>query len=311
MQFSGRSAWFFVGGVKRKMMLLAFLLSTLTGLFAQQFALEANEAFDGSKVLSPVLSDSVADRLISAQPSFAEWSSFFHIKPMGNFQTVLGDYRVEENRISFTPRYRPDTDQKYSLVFNRNILAAFLKTTKLSTIDSLVTEALSFGESGNRLTELEAVYPAVNIIPANAKRIYLYFSGPMGDEAPGKFVSFGTTIQDASRLDSIESSFEWDSSRTVLAIKFDSASLNDPRNSILVKDRLYELRVNGAWKNAQGIELGKDQAKKFFALAPKFKKLRKRSLSVESDCQQECVLIVSFAYADPEMLPEMLFIQSP
>ena len=273
---------------------------------------------DYGKILSPLLSDSIADALVMKNLSFPEWASFFSVKTAGGNRSVLGRYRVVKNRVAYTPRFLPDTKIPYLISFNHNALAELLSLPKLKKADSVVIDSVQYFQLQSApVSEVQWTYPHINVLPENTLRMYIYFTAPMSFDNPLDYIDLydqqGKVIENA--FVEVPEGL-WNQERTRLTLLFHPGRVkqevgpNRIEGSILEEGKLFELRVSGRWNDANGSPLNSDYSKKFFVTKAKRQRLRKKDWVIESICKDECVLRLSTGdIPDIELFKKMVQIQ--
>lgn len=270
------------------------------------------------KILSPVLPDSISDRLVTTQLTFPEWTSFFSIKTSNIARPVLGDYRLEKQRVAFSPRFLPDSDITYFVSFNFNQLNEILNIPSKREKDSLLFKTVEFHPIETQATKIVNAYPHINVLPENTLRVYVYFSKPMGFGNPYDYISLldqqGTEIKNAF-VELPEGL--WNENRTRLTILFHPGRVkqgigpNLNEGSILNEGELYELAISNEWKDANGLALTNEFSKKFFVAKAQRNKLRKRDWVIRSFCKDECILrLTTGGIPDIELVDNMIEIRN-
>ncbi|MEP7210410.1 MAG: hypothetical protein ABI740_06205 [Alphaproteobacteria bacterium] len=164
---------------------------------------------------------------------------------------LIGDYKVINNRLTFTPRFPPSDGVKLHAVFHPgngrpDVVADFGSDPK-TIIPS---------------TTVAHLYPSAQTWPANTLKFYLTFSAPMARgeaythihirDAEGKLVEKPFVEIDQEL---------WDPSSTRLTVLFDPGRIkrglvdNEHSGPPLVEDRRVTLEVDPGWRDARGAPL--------------------------------------------------------
>lgn len=186
-------------------------------------------------------------------PRDGGWPAVFVIRAGGDSNTppLIGDYRVINNRLTFTPRFPPSDGVKLHAVFHPgagrpDVTAEFGSEAKVVAPSTVVT----------------ALYPSAQTWPANTLKFYLQFSAPM---ARGEAYAHIHIRDAAGKL--IEKPFVeidqelWDPSGTRLTVLFDPGRIkrglidNEHSGPPLVEDRRVSLEVDPGWRDARGAPL--------------------------------------------------------
>ena len=275
------------------------------------------QAKEFGKVLSPSLPDSIADLLLTRKLSFPEWASFYRITVAEQSRSTLGDYRLEEERIAFTPRFLPDPSIRYQVTFNFNALYEVLALAERLPQDSLFSDWINYPAYEDSPGEITGIYPSISVLPENALRMYLYFSTPMGFDNPFDHIALldqeGMPIKNAF-VELPEGL--WNEDRTRLTLLFHPGRVkqgvgpNVSEGPVLVEGKLFEVQVSSEWTDGTGYTLASDFTKRFFVTRAQRSKLRKKDWVLESICKDECILRLSTGgIPDLEMVDNMVTIQ--
>ena len=191
------------------------------------------------KILSSVSKDSVKELL--------------HIHLAESDLSVIGDYSFENDKVIFKPIIAFTRGLKYK-VFVRNEL-----------IDEITIPAIN----SLNAPEILAVYPALDTLPENLLKFYILFSKPMQEGDELKHIHLIKDSQDT--LSAVFLDLElWNNERTMLTLWLDPGRIkrdlqpNKILGSPLIRGSHYQLVIDKDWRNAEGILLKKNFAKKFF-----------------------------------------------
>jgi hypothetical protein len=199
----------------------------------------------------------------SAEPP-AGWASIFAVYagPPQSSPAMLGAYAVENGALVFHPRWPIAPGLHIHAVFHPAGVApieAEFETPKPNLAPS---------------TRIENVYPSTNRLPANALKLYIYFSAPMSrGEAWGHIRlldEHGTPVE----LPFLEIDQElWDPTNTRLTVLFDPGRIKRgllPLNQSgpnIQEGRGYTLAIARDWPDANGAPLAAPFTKAFTVAA--------------------------------------------
>jgi len=109
----------------------------------------------------------------TAEPE-SRWSSIFSVyagggKTWADVPPVFGSYAVENNTLTFHPRFKLSSSVIYRAVFRPPGMEAVEATFVQAGPNVALLEP----------TRVAAVYPSTNVLPDNQLKLYVYFSAPM------------------------------------------------------------------------------------------------------------------------------------
>jgi hypothetical protein len=170
---------------------------------------------------------------------------------------LAGRYEVSGPVLRFLPRYRPAGGIRLQVTLKADSTVTYEFTTPV--------EAAAMPS-----TVVQAVYPSLDIIPANHLRWYLEFSAPMREGEAERAIHLldeaGREVDDAFLLVSEEL---WDPSRRRLTVLFDPGRVkrgvrqNLESGAPLVAGRSYTLRIDPEWRDGRGAPLARGMEKRF------------------------------------------------
>ncbi len=198
--------------------------------------------------------------LDQARPTNDQWVRILgiytgtNIPPDSSTFAVLGRYEVLEDRVRFTPRFRPAAGQAYYLKFNGAALPIPISN---AVIDTTVEIARVLGP----ITRVLTVYPTVERVPMNLLRLYLHFSAPMSTGEAYRRVRVlddaGQVVDDAFLVIAGEQEL-WDPEHRRLTMLFDPGRIkrdlrpNEELGLPLREGKTYTLVIDSAWADANG-----------------------------------------------------------
>jgi hypothetical protein len=174
-----------------------------------------------------------------------------------NLPAIAGSYKLENGTLTFTPQFPFQPGVNYRAVLH--IRDKIISSTHL--IPAPKFEATAF---------VSAIYPAVDSLPENLLKFYLFFSAPMS----GGHIYDHIRLRDADgkevQLPFLEIDEElWDPAMTRLTLFLDPGRIKRgvrPLEEIgpaLRAGKTYTLRISRDWRDANGASLKSDFEKSF------------------------------------------------
>ncbi len=173
---------------------------------------------------------------------------------------MLGEHRVEEGRLVFTPRFPFAPGMSYVARYMPPDGGA---STKLEFhLDALVTSG------DTRVTE---IYPSADVWPMNQLKMYVHFSAPM---RAGRAFEHVRLVNEATGAE-VEQPFVtvqeelWDRDRRILTVLYDPARIkrglvpNQQAGLPLQAGGAYRLVIDADWRDAEGRPLAAPFARAF------------------------------------------------
>jgi len=214
----------------------------------------------------------VIDQLSKSLPQDQAWTELFGVyitrrgQPLGeNAIPMLGEYKIIDNQIRFTPRFPLEAEASYVARFDTSYLAGLIQGSFQLKPSSGVEEVFDFlpenfsGTGPPSASQLVAIYPSSETVPANLLKLYICFSAPM---------SRGNVYHHIHLVDSegvevkhpfLEVDEElWDKSQRRLTVLFDPGRIKKglrPNKEVgppLIPGKLYRLKIDQAWLDANG-----------------------------------------------------------
>jgi hypothetical protein len=121
------------------------------------------------------LSPAALGALASATLTTEQWSALLRVAVDDNAPGMLGDYRVADGALRFTPAFPLDPGRQYRVRFDPARLPG--------TVGSPAPIVATVGQPARDATPstvVARVYPTADEVPENLLRIYIEFSEPMG-----------------------------------------------------------------------------------------------------------------------------------
>jgi hypothetical protein len=217
------------------------------------------------------LPSSILNALSSASVSEDEWRALLRIsvKSTGSPDqpAVVGKYAVTSGVIRFTPMFPFDSGRQYDVVFDPTRLpGASGDVTRVVAVVGLPAIARTPS------TIVSHIHPSGDVLPANQLRLYINFSGPMGQRGGFDHVKLvddkGVEVVDAFLP--LEADF-FNDDRTRYTVFLDPGRVkrgilpNRTMGRALVAGRRYTLIVQPDWRDAQGLPLKQEFRREFRA----------------------------------------------
>jgi len=184
---------------------------------------------------------------------------------------MFGEWKVEDRRLLFTPRFPLSPGVAYRVVLHPDRLPGFAQTRPEPITRTLQIPKPPRGPA----TFVEQVFPTADVLPENHLKFYLHFSAPMSQGQ----VYRRTHLLDAEGkvVESVFLELEeelWDRDLRRLTLYFHPGrikrelKLREEEGPILIEGKSYTLEIDAAWKDAEGNPLRETFRKRFKAAAP-------------------------------------------
>lgn len=218
----------------------------------------------------------VLEALRDAKLPTKEWGHVLRVTVMGHQSDdvaaappMMGRYDVDENVVTFTPRFPLRPGLRYRVVFD----AATLGGKDLAALSPIDAEIELPRRPATAATEIDSVYPSSADLPANLLKFYIHFSAPMSRGDAYRYVRIldaeGRPVPDAF----LELPEElWDASGQRLTILFDPGRIkrglkpNEDVGAPLIAGKTYCLVISPGWPDANGEPLAKESRKEFLVV---------------------------------------------
>ena len=214
---------------------------------------ELRFALDGEHRATIILTGARTDR--DAERSL---SLYVGTSARENVPPVDGTYELSDSATVFRPYFALVPGVEYTAVAG-----------------SLTKRVFVPGESVVPRAVVSAIYPTVDTLPANLLKFYIHFSRPMRDGDAAQHVALldseGHVLSRAFLASDVEL---WDRAHRRLTILLDPGRIkrglkpNQQFGAPLVAGRRYSLRIDSAWRDADGAPLLAGYEKSFTASAP-------------------------------------------
>ena len=183
------------------------------------------------------------------------WSSVFAVYAgSGDVPPMLGTYSVEDSQLVFRPRYPLSPGMHVRAVF-RGAETAF---------------EIPKGAPLAATTRVSQVYPSADVLPANALKLYVYFSAPMQKGDSWKHLTLLRDNGSKVEYPFLELDQElWDRDNRRFTILFDPGRIKRGLASLaeagpaLEEGRRYTLVIDREWRDGRGAPLAEEYRKTF------------------------------------------------
>lgn len=190
------------------------------------------------------------------------WNTVFRVAVAADQPPMLGDYRIDGNRIRFTPMFPLDPGRQYHVTFAPPGAVPIIATVGLPATHT--TPA----------TVVAEVFPSGEVIPENQLRLYVHFSSPMGMKGGLDYVHLlddqGKEVVDPFLP--LDAEF-WNDDRTRYTVFFDPGRQKrgipviTEMGRSLTEGKSYLLVVDKEWRDGNGLPL-KETYKRTFKVGP-------------------------------------------
>ena len=216
--------------------------------------------------------DNGAFKVVGWQPTAepeSRWSSIFSVYAGGgaswaDVPPAFGSYAIENNTLTFHPRFALSAGVTYRAVFH---------PTGMEAVEA------TFVQPGPNVTLLEptrvvAVYPSTNVLPDNQLKLYVYFSAPMQSGNIWPKLHIVDENGKPATLPFVELEQElWDRQQKRLTLLFDPGRIkrgvkpNVDMGPVLTEGRSYTLVIDPGLKDGKGVPLA-ETFKREFSVGP-------------------------------------------
>lgn len=247
--------------------------------------------------------------------TFEQWSSFFFVQTTPGAPPVLGEYSIANNHLSFSPKFLPDPKVQYFVTFSYPKLGELISVNIEDQNE--YTDVASFEPPETTQPEVTSFIPALNEVPANLLRFYVYFSAPMGLQNPYDFI----TIEDASGKALVDPFVVipeglWNINHTRLTLLLHPGRVkqgvgpNMTLGDVLKAGNSYTLKISNQWKGASGEPLKTNFSQKINASNPLRGAMNINNWALRAERKNIGVLhVVSDHPLDQPLAKRMLFIR--
>jgi hypothetical protein len=252
---------------RTRVLILAIMLpSPALADVAIQFA-----SSDSAEVAVVGISEETLGKLADATLDRAAWQRVLALYVDANGRRpalpVLGDYRVQDDRLLFTPQFPFRPGLAYRAAFDANALPSANRRAREPVVET--TLRIPDPQRGPP-TIVEAIYPSSDALPENLLKFYIHFSAPMSRGGSYRHIRLLDATGSVVDLPFLELAEElWDQSGRRLTLLLDPGRVkrelkpNDEVGRALVDGGAYSLAIAKDWPDATGAPLGGDYRKRF------------------------------------------------
>jgi hypothetical protein len=202
--------------------------------------------------------------LRSRQRNAEQWAAILRVSTRADAPPVVGDYRVVDGALRFTPAFPFDPGRPYAVRYNG--AAAGDTSPPLYGTFSLP------GTAAAPSTTVTAVYPSGDVVPENLLRMYIEFSSPMSQGSGIDHLELhgadGTVVDGAF----LPLAYEfWNRQRTRFTLFFDPGRVkrgilpNRRSGRAMKAGERYTLVVKPSWRDENGQPLKHEFRKSMLA----------------------------------------------
>jgi hypothetical protein len=197
---------------------------------------------------------------------------------------LLGDYRIEDGRLRFEPRFPLVAGVKYQAVFDPARVP-----TRAALKEKTIEKEILLAKPKSEPVVVTQVYPTADRLPENQLKFYIQFSAPMSRGDSYKHIKLLNDKGRALDLPFLDLDQElWDSSAQRLTVFCDPGRIKrglKPREDfgpVLEEGKSYTLLIERDLEDANGNRLKESYKKSFKALAPDDKQPDPKSWKIQA-----------------------------
>ena len=243
--------------------------------------------------------------LSSAELTTDAWNDLFRVSVHSASQNAMaGDYRIDDDRVRFTPMFGFDEGRTFVVTFAPDRIpgAAAGDAWRAKPLTHTLTVSAT---DKPRTTTVKQVYPSGPTLPENMLRFYIEFSAPMGrgEALPHIRLVDDTGQQVVDPFLPVEAEF-WSPDRTRFTLFFDPGRVkrgikpNRDMGRALTAGRRYALVIDDRWTDGAGAPLQAPHRHEFTAAAAVERPLDQRAWKIVApSAGSRDPLTVSFPWA--------------
>ena len=167
-------------------------------------------------------------------------------------QPVAGCFEIDGDAVYFVPRFPFRDGTRYSLLVDPVNAQATGRPPGVWTIERP-------SAAGSPTTEVLAIYPSVEVLPANHLRLYVHFSAPMSEDWAARAVHLRRADNDEPLAGAfLEGPELWDVERRRLTLLLDPGRIkrglvpNQESGYPLIEGVPVVVRIDAAFRDAEG-----------------------------------------------------------
>lgn len=195
-----------------------------------------------------------------------EWARILRVATGADQAPMVGDYKVIDKRLRFTPMFPLDPGRNYDV--------RFVAPGEMVPQPLVALVALPARDS-TPVTTVAQVFPTAVDVPENQLRLYVHFSAPMGSKGGLDYIHLlddqGQEVKDPFLP--LDAEF-WNDDRTRYTVFFDPgrqkrgiAPIADMGRS-LTEGKSYTLVIDAEWRDGNGLPLKQPFRRTFRVGAP-------------------------------------------
>ena len=236
-------------------------------------------AADAGSIEVTGLSSSTLDALDHVTPD--QWPAVLRVAVSADAPAMLGEYRVADGAVRFTPAFPFDPGRQYHVRFDPSRVAGGSGTALVATVGRPA-------EHTTPTTVVARVYPSGDVVPENLLRMYVEFSAPMGRRSG---IEHMTVLNEAGNeiagaILPLDYEF-WSPDHTRFTVFFDPGRVKDgilPNRELgrpLSSGGAMTLVVSREWADEHGQPLKEDFRRTFRVTGPDTKPLDTASWKIQ------------------------------
>jgi hypothetical protein len=201
-------------------------------------------------------------RAVEGADSRDAWTAVLRISIGPDQPPIVGDYRVSNGRIVFTPMFPLDPGRKYHVMFTPPGATPITDIVALPAKDTTPK------------TMVAEVYPTADVVPENQLRLYIHFSEPMGMKGGLDYIHLlddrGQEVKDPFLP--LDAEF-FNDDRTRYTVFFDpgrqkrNIPVIEGMGRSLTEGKSYTLVIDPEWRDGNGLPM-KQQFRRTFKVGP-------------------------------------------
>jgi hypothetical protein len=201
-------------------------------------------------------------RALQGTESRDAWTAVMKVSVGPDQAAMLGDYRIDNGRIRFTPMFPLDPGRQYHVTFAPPGAAPLTSIVALPARDATPK------------TTVAAVYPTADVVPENLLRLYIHFSEPMGMKGGLDYIHLlddrGQEVKDPFLP--LDAEF-FNDDRTRYTVFFDPGRQKrgipviEGMGRSLTEGKSYTLVIDAEWRDGNGLPM-KEPFKRTFKVGP-------------------------------------------
>lgn len=237
------------------MILSLLFVAAIAGLKAQDLSWELTE---NSGAYRLTISD-LPGQLTDVPEGLQVFVGVQEAWPGQTVPAILGEVTVRENGLTFQPRFPFRKGISYTAFWKKGAPFQFQIPHPEVT------------------TELLAIYPSVETVPANLLKIYLHFSAPMGEGRAYEHLTLLNVVGDTVYQPFVPLQPElWSEDRRRLTLWLDPGRVkrgllsHETHGVVIEEGEEYQLQIAPDWKDASGVRLGKPYFKRLIVGSPDY-----------------------------------------